>query len=143
MRYDFLLSRGEPAGDEGFSSGWGMVQRMREEMVGRWHAVRRGESLQQLRPVDGHPRALLFREDGTAEVLAGSIPSSRQERDWEWYIVGEKLVLTAPVDAVPAQGAADLPVDDVCEQIVAVGEDRLILDARPYGGDCVTVFERV
>ncbi len=79
---------------------------MRDELVGRWRAVRSGASLQQLTP-------------------------------------GENLVMTAPVDAVPAQGGSETKVDDLCEQIIAVGEERLILDARPFGGDCVTIFERV
>lgn len=116
---------------------------MRDELVGRWRAVRCGTSLQQLTPVDTEPREFRFRDDGTAEIVAGPIPSPRQERDWEWYVLGENLVMTAPVDAVPAQGASEGKVDDLCEQIVAVGEERLILDARPFGGDLVTVFERI
>jgi hypothetical protein len=114
---------------------------MREELIGRWRAVRSGASLGCLAAVDADSALqYVFKEDGMAEIIALTPAGGR---DWEWYVVDDRLLMTVPVDAVPAQGSNDESAADICEQIIALGEERLILDSHPFGGQTVTVFERV
>lgn len=115
---------------------------MREELIGRWRAVRAGRSLGTLVPVEADVfREYVFKADGMAEIVA---PSPCAGREWEWYVVDDRLLMSAPVDAVPVQGGSEeASPSDICEQIIALGEERLILDSQPFGGDSVTVYERV
>jgi hypothetical protein len=116
---------------------------MHDELVGKWRAIkhRAGDFSPYVDVAAKHFQEYLLRDDGTATWTVAA-PNGMHECELHWRLDDDMLTFTVHVDPDPEYGVEYPTTEDYSYRIMALGEDQLILDSRPSGGEAIFWFQR-